>query len=48
MKQRQFNIHPVLYISGFTVLFSFILGFPFGTFLGIAIGIGIGKKRKDI
>ena len=41
---NKYNIHPALYIGGFAVFFSFIFGFPVGTLMGLAIGIGISKK----
>ena len=43
---HKYNIHPALYIGGFAVFFSFIFGFPIGTLMGLAIGIGISKKMK--
>ena len=43
---NRYNIHPALYIGGFAVFFSFIFGFPVGTLMGLAIGIGISKKIK--
>jgi len=43
---HKYNIHPALYIGGFAVFFSFIFGFPIGTLMGLAIGIGISKKIK--
>jgi hypothetical protein len=42
----RYNIHPALYIGGFADFFSFIFGFPVGTLIGLAIGIGIIKKKK--
>ena len=42
----RYNIHPALYIGGFAVLFIF--GFTVGTLIGLAIGIGISKKNKDM
>ena len=42
---NRYNIHPALYIGGFAVFFSFIFGFPVGTLMGLAIGIGISKKK---
>ena len=43
---NKYNIHPALYIGGFAVFFSFIFGFPLGTLMGLAIGIGVSKKMK--
>ncbi|WP_157948531.1 hypothetical protein [Staphylococcus epidermidis] len=45
---NKYNIHPVLYIGGFAVFFSFIFGFPLGTLMGLAIGIGISKKNENL
>ncbi|WP_186298196.1 hypothetical protein [Staphylococcus epidermidis] len=45
---NKYNIHPALYIGGFTVFFSFIFGFPVGTLIGLAIGIGISKKNENL
>ena len=44
---NRYNIHPALYIGGFAVFFSFIFGFPVGTLMGLAIGIGVSKKWSD-
>ena len=44
---NKYNIHPALYIGGFAVFFSFIFGFPVGTLMGLAIGIGVSKKWSD-
>ena len=44
---NRYNIHPALYIGGFAVFFSFIFGFPVGTLMGLAIGIGISKKNEN-
>lgn len=43
---NKYNIHPGLYIGGFTLLFSFMFGFPIGTLMGLGIGIGVSKKKK--
>ncbi|MGX0356890.1 hypothetical protein [Staphylococcus epidermidis] len=45
---NKYNIHPALYIGGFAVFFSFIFGFPIGTLMGLAIGIGVSKKNKNL
>ena len=45
---NRYNIHPALYISGFALFLSFIFGFPVGTLMGLAIGIGISKKNKNL
>ena len=42
---NKYNIHPVLYIGGFTFLCSFIFGFPIGTLMGLIIGIGVRKRN---
>ncbi|KTW19304.1 hypothetical protein [Staphylococcus warneri] len=46
--QNKIYIHPILSILGFTVLFSFIMGFPFGTFIGLEIGLVISKRNKGL
>ena len=43
---NKYNIQSALYIGGFAVFLSFIFGFPIGTLIGLAIGIGVSKKMK--